>query len=137
MAIREFVRRRVAWLRRCGRSRGFGIQSPTAYQFLTDVLCQRLPYHAYDDLSKLHDRIMDGDGDFQGINQACQTSSNPDACVIAMKEYAEFGIDYTVNKLEERMETNKKTRDSYALARNLWFGFTAVSLTAAIVLFVW
>ena len=42
----------MAWLRRCGHSRGFGIQSPTAYQFVTDVLCQRLPYHAYDDLSK-------------------------------------------------------------------------------------
>ena len=92
---------------------------------------------AYDDLSKLHDRIMNGDGEFQGINQACQGNSNPDACVIAMKEYAEFGIDYTVNKLEDRMETNKNTRDSYTLARNLWFGFTAVSLTAAIVLFVW
>ena len=52
MAILEFARRCVAWLRRCGHSRGFGIQSPTAYQFVTDVLCQRLPYHAYDDLSR-------------------------------------------------------------------------------------
>ena len=54
-----------------------------------------------------------------------------------MKQYADFGIPYTVNELEKRIETNKNTRDSYAFARNLWFGFTAVSLTAAIVLFVW
>ena len=39
--------------------------------------------------------------------------------------------------LEKDMATNKKTLDSYKLARNLWFGVTAVSLTAAIVLFVW
>lgn len=52
MAVMEMIRRRVAWLRRCGHSRGFGIQSPVAYQFVTDVLCQRLPYHAYDDLSR-------------------------------------------------------------------------------------
>ena len=52
MAVMEMIWRSVAWLRRCGHSRGFGIQSPTAYQFLTDVLCQRLPYHSYDDLSR-------------------------------------------------------------------------------------
>ncbi len=93
---------------------------------------------AYDDLSGLHDKIMNGDGEgFQGINNACQTNDNPEACVIAMKQYADFGIPYTVNELEKRIETNKNTRDSYAFARNLWFGFTAVSLTAAIVLFVW
>ena len=81
---------------------------------------------------------MNGDGEgFQGINNACQTNDNPEACVIAMKQYADFGIPYTVNELEKRIETNKNTRDSYAFARNLWFGFTAVSLTAAIVLFVW
>ena len=52
MAILDFFWRWKAWLRRCGHSRGFGIQSPTAYQFVTDVLCQRLPYYAYDELSK-------------------------------------------------------------------------------------
>ena len=93
---------------------------------------------AFDDLSNLHDKIMNGDGaGFQGINDACKSNENPEACVVAMKQYADFGIPYTVNDLEKRMETNKNTRDSYTLARNLWFGFTAVSLTAAIVLFVW
>ncbi len=93
---------------------------------------------AYDHLSDLHNRIMNGEEGRDGIVQACEKKgSNKEACEIAMKQYADFGIDYTVNKLEERMNTNKKTRDSYTLARNLWFGFTAVSLTAAIVLFVW
>lgn len=48
----HLARKRVAWLRRWGRSRGFGIQSPTAYRFVTEVLCQRLPYYAYNDLAK-------------------------------------------------------------------------------------
>ena len=38
------------WLRGVGHSRGFGIQSPWAYRLVTEVLCQQLPYHAYDDL---------------------------------------------------------------------------------------
>jgi hypothetical protein len=47
------------------------------------------------------------------------------------------GSGYTLKDLEARMDTNKKTRDSHATARNIWFGVTGVSLTAAIVLFVW
>ena len=34
-------------------------------------------------------------------------------------------------------KTNKKTQDSYAMARNIWFGVAGLSLTAAIVLYVW
>ena len=30
--------------------RGFGIHSPFAFRFITEVLCQRLPYYAYSDL---------------------------------------------------------------------------------------
>ena len=43
------------WCRLCriGHSRGFGIQSPLAYQLVTDVLCQRNPYYLYDDLKSL------------------------------------------------------------------------------------
>lgn len=44
---------------------------------------------------------------------------------------------YTLNELNSRIATNKKTMNSYALYRNVWFGVTAASLTASIVLFVW
>lgn len=50
MNIAEEIRYMVERLRRLGRSRGFGIQSPSAYSFVTDVLCQRLPYHPYKEL---------------------------------------------------------------------------------------
>lgn len=53
----EELRRWGAWLRRLGRGRGFGIQSPTAYTFVTDVLCQPMPYYAYDELAGLFPRL--------------------------------------------------------------------------------
>ena len=88
---------------------------------------------AYDELDALHSSIMDG------IHSACAGDKNPAACEVALKQYATYNTDkpYTLANLEARMDTNKKTRDSFAFARNLWFGVTAVSLTAAIVLFVW
>ena len=45
--------------------------------------------------------------------------------------------EQTLYNLEQKKSTNKKTMDSYALYRNIWFGVTAVSLTGAIVLFTW
>ena len=47
----------LEWLRRIGRRKGFGIQSPSAYQYVTDVLCQRLPYHLYADLQELFPKV--------------------------------------------------------------------------------
>ena len=47
------------WCRLCriGHSRGFGIQSPFAYQMVTDVLCQTNPYYLYDDLKSLFPQL--------------------------------------------------------------------------------
>ena len=47
------------------------------------------------------------------------------------------GENYTLSQLRSRIDVNKTTMDSYTLFRNLWFGISAVSLTASIVLFVW
>ena len=44
---------------------------------------------------------------------------------------------WTYADLKSRMKINKDTKDSYAMARNIWFGVSAVSLTTAIVLFAW
>ena len=90
---------------------------------------------AYDELDGLHSSIM------EVISSACH-DHDPEgeaACKVAMKQYADFQTEkqYSVDELEARMKTNKNTQDSYTFARNLWFGVTAVSLTAAIVLFVW
>ena len=37
----------VAYYKRWRHSRGFGIHSPFAYRFITEVLCQPLAYYAY------------------------------------------------------------------------------------------
>ena len=47
MSILWRIRR---WAQGLGHSRGFGIQSPWAYELVTEVLCQPMPYYAYDDL---------------------------------------------------------------------------------------
>ena len=99
---------------------------------------------AYDALDEVYSGIMNGVTDANGvyhpgIKAACQSDANPAACEVAMKQYADFTTEspYSLANLEARMKTNKDTQDSYTFARNLWFGVTAVSLTAAIVLFVW
>ena len=40
----------LIWTSRIRHCRGFGIQSPTDYQFVRDVVCQRSPYYAYEEL---------------------------------------------------------------------------------------
>ncbi len=89
----------------------------------------------YDNYDKLHSTVMDE------VKRVCATDKEPAACEVAFKNYGtivETGDDkYTVSMLERDMAINKKTLDSYKFYRNLWFGVTAVSLTAAIVLFVW
>lgn len=46
------IRRMALWLRRCPYSRGFGVQSPSAYRFIRYVVNEHYPYYAYDDLRR-------------------------------------------------------------------------------------
>ncbi len=41
------------WINRKRHNRGFGIQSPSAFFFITQVLKERLPYYSYDDIEKI------------------------------------------------------------------------------------
>lgn len=47
----------LIWLSRLPRSCGFGIQSPTDFQFVQDVLRERLPYYAYASLEYREGRV--------------------------------------------------------------------------------
>ena len=38
------------WLARWWQNMGFGIQSPTDFAFLHDVIREKMPYYAYDDI---------------------------------------------------------------------------------------
>ena len=40
------------WIHRMGYSRGFGVQSPSAYSFIRYVLTEHYPYYAYDELKR-------------------------------------------------------------------------------------
>ena len=78
---------------------------------------------AYDKLEELNDKLLKG----------CEGNKN---CETAVSKFGKNG-DWTMADLQKRMDTNQKTHDSYATSRNIWFAVTGVSLTAAIVLFVW
>ena len=86
---------------------------------------------AYDDLADLEETLLGQ------ISSVCGAENK--ACQVAMIQKADLtsGGGYTVASLQERMETNKDTQDSYALWRNVWFGVAGATLTAAIVLYVW
>ena len=45
-------KRYIVWLRRMSHSRGFGVQSPSAYRFIRYVLCEHYPYYAYGELRR-------------------------------------------------------------------------------------
>lgn len=46
------LKRIFVWISRMGHCRGFGIQSPTDYQFVRHVVNQHWPYYAYSEIGK-------------------------------------------------------------------------------------
>ena len=92
---------------------------------------------AYDKLSSIEKSFINE------IELQCKESTDPGKCRTAMMwDVSNNGIsvngeNYTLSQLRSRIDVNKTTMDSYTLFRNLWFGISAVSLTASIVLFVW
>jgi len=52
------LKRMWVWLMRCHYTRGFGVQSPSAYRFIRYVINEHYPYYAYDELAHL---LSEGD----------------------------------------------------------------------------
>lgn len=50
--IMEYLKRLVYHVVRWPRSHGFGVQSPFAYRFVTDVVREAYPYYAYGELAE-------------------------------------------------------------------------------------
>jgi len=88
----------------------------------------------------------------QKIQQTCagiKGVTNQQKCVDYYKTTREEGpsdlgqaqafmfANWSYARLQDRIKINKDTKDSYAMARNIWFGVSALSLTTAIVLFAW
>lgn len=86
------------------------------------------------------------------MSKACGGTDikDPDAkCKAAMEYYFAHGgesinlagqskdFSLTYKELLAHRQTNEDTMNSYSTARNIWFGVSAASLTAAVVLFVW
>lgn len=50
----KLIRRPWVWLLRVRHRRGYGVHSPSAYAFITDVVYERTPFYAYAQLLSLH-----------------------------------------------------------------------------------
>ncbi len=48
----NFLKRLIVRIRRIGKSAGFGIQSPTDFWFVNNIINESLPYYAYAELDK-------------------------------------------------------------------------------------
>ena len=42
------------YLKRIGKARGFGIQSPWAYRVVTEVIGEKMPYYCYEDIDRVY-----------------------------------------------------------------------------------
>lgn len=51
------IKRIVVWLSRILYCKGFGIQSPSDFSFVVNVINERLPYYAYKDLKEIYPNI--------------------------------------------------------------------------------
>ncbi|MGI6243304.1 MAG: hypothetical protein ACOYJK_07190 [Prevotella sp.] len=51
--IKKYLLRLWIWIKSWGNTRGFGVQSPWAYQFIRYVICEKCSYYAYEALSKM------------------------------------------------------------------------------------
>lgn len=49
--------RLAVWLSRMHHSRGFGVQSPSAYRFIRYVVSEHYPYYAYAEMERKHPRM--------------------------------------------------------------------------------
>jgi len=76
---------------------------------------------AYDSLSELSDFTV----------RKCEGNAT---CEEIMVSYVK---SQDLRGLQNRIDQNKKTQDSYTSARNIWFGISAASIAGAVVLFVW
>ena len=81
---------------------------------------------AYDELSALNSKYL----------SVCDAEMYAEKCREFMVARAE-NDGWTLQDLQRRMNENKDTQNSYASARNIWFGVSAASIAGAIVLFVW
>lgn len=81
---------------------------------------------AYDELAEINDNIL----------TACNHDSRCEELLLEKGTYTAAGL-WTYQGMRDRMNENKKTHDSYATARNIWFGIAGASIAGAVVLYVW
>lgn len=86
---------KLGWLTRYRHSKGFGVHSPFAFRFITEVLGEKCPYYDFDRLPSAHQRIVyriaarlspatygvAGDADGTPVRMACPNSEQRSGAV--------------------------------------------------------
>ena len=54
----SIIQRLGIWAARIRHSRGFGVQSPSAYRFIRYVVNEHYPYYAYSEMSSVHPQML-------------------------------------------------------------------------------
>lgn len=54
----NIITRTAVWIARMRHSRGFGVQSPSAYRFIRYVVSEHYPYYAYATMRQRHPRMQ-------------------------------------------------------------------------------
>ncbi|MCM1311475.1 MAG: hypothetical protein NC206_01140 [Bacteroides sp.] len=68
MNIGNVFHRLVTWMPRAVHRKGFGVQSPWAYELVRDVFFERMPYYAFERLRRQAGRV-DGSGMWRRHNE--------------------------------------------------------------------
>ena len=78
------------WVRRCGCSRGFGVQSPSAYSFICYVIHEKDSYYAY---QELQERLTDFDKREHKTGRLLLRLANfwqPEICMVNEHRFDEY-----------------------------------------------
>lgn len=78
------------WFRRCGLSRGFGVQSPSAYSFIRYVVNEHYPYYAYAELRDRLDLLSRREHKFGRLLLRLANFWQPDVCYTDAYRYLPY-----------------------------------------------
>ena len=108
MSIREVIAR----ISRIGSSRGFGIQSPSDFSFVCDVVNCRYPYYAYNDLKQTITGISNKERKKAELIFRIANFSQPDTTInLGMEQWYETYISKACQKTKIRNSNDVYNHD--------------------------
>lgn len=118
----SIITRIAVWIARMPHSRGFGVQSPSAYRFIRYVVSEHYPYYAYADMRSIHPRIKWHErkmGElYLRLANFCQADTLVSFGIVGtiLRQYIQHGCHATQVK-EHGSESTTNSRDTWRFIR--------------------